>query len=61
MITLIDLGDGSLLFTPTLTPVDRLGDRIAQAMAEEGISLEEIMTALDVERERCYQERYVEN
>jgi AbrB family looped-hinge helix DNA binding protein len=61
VITLIDLGDGSLLFTPTLTRVDRLGDRIAQAMAEEGISLEEIMSTLDEERERYYQERYAED
>lgn len=58
IITLIDLGDGSFLLTPIVTRVDRLGDRVAQAMAEEGISLDEIMTALDEERERYYQERY---
>ena len=58
VITLIDLGDGSFLLTPIVTRVDRLGDRVAQAMAEEGISLEEIMTALDEERERYYQKRY---
>ena len=61
VITLIDLGDGSFLLTPILTKVDRLGDRVAQAMAEEGISLEEIMTTLDEERERYYQERYAED
>jgi bifunctional DNA-binding transcriptional regulator/antitoxin component of YhaV-PrlF toxin-antitoxin module len=58
VITLIDLGDGSFLLTPIVSKVDRLGDRVAQAMAEEGVSLEEIMTALDEERERYYQERY---
>jgi bifunctional DNA-binding transcriptional regulator/antitoxin component of YhaV-PrlF toxin-antitoxin module len=58
VITLIDLGDGSFLLTPIVSKVDRLGDRVAQAMVEEGISLEEIMTALDEERERYYQERY---
>jgi bifunctional DNA-binding transcriptional regulator/antitoxin component of YhaV-PrlF toxin-antitoxin module len=58
VITLIDLGDGSFLLTPIVSKVDRLGDRVAQATVDEGISLEEIMTALDEERERYYQERY---
>jgi len=58
IITLIDLGDGSFLLTPKVTKVDRLGDRVAHAMAIEGISLDEILTALDEERERYYQERY---
>ena len=58
IITLIDLGDGSFILTPIVTKVDRLGDRVAQAMAEEGVSLEEILSTLDEERERYYQERY---
>jgi bifunctional DNA-binding transcriptional regulator/antitoxin component of YhaV-PrlF toxin-antitoxin module len=58
VITLIDLGDGSFIFTPIVSKVARLGDRVAQAMTEERASLEEIMTALDEERERYYQERY---
>jgi AbrB family looped-hinge helix DNA binding protein len=58
IITLIDLGDGSFLLTPKVTKVDRMGDRVAQAMAKEGVSLDEILTALDEERERYYQERY---
>ena len=59
VINLIDLGDGSFLLTPVVTKVDRLGDRVAQAMAEEGVSLDDILEALDEERERYYQERYV--
>ena len=58
IITLIDLGDGSFLLTSMVTKVDSLGDRVAQAMAKEEISLDEILTALDEERERYYQERY---
>jgi AbrB family looped-hinge helix DNA binding protein len=58
IITLIDLGDGSFLLTPKVPKVDRLGDRVAQAMAKEGISLDEILTALDEERERYYREQY---
>lgn len=58
VITLVDLGDGSFLLTPVVTKVDRFGDRVAQTMAEDGVSLEDILTALDEERERYYQERY---
>ena len=46
IITLIDLGDGSFLLTPIVSKVDRFGDRVAQAMAEEGVSLDEILSAL---------------
>ena len=59
IITLIDLGDGSFILTPIVTKVDRLGDRVAQAMAEEGVSLDEILSTLDEERERYYQEHYI--
>jgi len=58
VITLVDLGEGSSLITPTVSQVDRLGDRIAKRLEEEGVSLDEILAALDEERERFYQERY---
>ena len=58
VITLIDLGDGSFLLTPIFTQVDRLGDRVAKAMAKAGVSEDELLAALDEERERYYQERY---
>ena len=61
VITLIDLGDGSFLLTPIVTQVDRLGDRVARAMAEAGVSEDEILAALDEERERYYRERYVQS
>lgn len=58
MITLIDLGEGSILLTHAAVQMDRLGDRIARTLTEEGVSLDEILAALDEERERYYQERY---
>ncbi len=58
IITLIELGDGSLLLTPIITRVDRSGDRVAQAMADEEISTDQILDTLDEERESYYQERY---
>jgi hypothetical protein len=61
VITLIDLGDGSLLLTTVVTEVDRLGNRVAKAMEEAGVTEEEVLIALDEERERYYQERYVKS
>ena len=61
ILTLIDLGEGAFLLTPGLTQVNRLGDRIARTMAQEGVSVDEILIALDEEREAYYQERYVQD
>lgn len=61
VLTLIDLGDGSFLLSPVVSKVDRLGDRVAQAIAEEGVTLEDVLSALDEERESYYQERYAGN
>jgi len=59
VLTLIDLGDGAFFLCPKVTTVDRVADRVTQRMEEEGITVDEILEALDEERERYYQERYV--
>lgn len=59
VFTLEDLGDGSFLLIPQVSNVARLGDRVAEVMAEEEIDLEEMLEALDKERESYYQEHYV--
>lgn len=58
VFTLIDLGDGAFVLTPRLSQVDRLGNRVAQALEAGSVPLEEMLEALDEERERYYQERY---
>jgi bifunctional DNA-binding transcriptional regulator/antitoxin component of YhaV-PrlF toxin-antitoxin module len=60
ILRLIDLGDGSFLITPQATTVDRLGDRIAEMMAEQDVSLEDILDALDQERQKYYRELYAQ-
>ena len=50
VFTLEDLGDGSFLLVPQVSKVARLGDRVAQVMAEEEVTTEEIMEVLDEER-----------
>lgn len=58
VFTLIDMGDGSFLLTPRISQVNRLGDRVADILNAEGVSLNELLNTLDDERERYYQERY---
>jgi bifunctional DNA-binding transcriptional regulator/antitoxin component of YhaV-PrlF toxin-antitoxin module len=58
LLTLIDLGDGSFLLTPRVTQVDRLADRVAEAVQKEGLSLDDLLQVLNEERERYYQDNY---
>ena len=60
VFTLEDLGDGSFLLVPQVSRVARMGDRVAEVMAEEGVSLEEMLQALDEERQEYYREHYVQ-
>jgi bifunctional DNA-binding transcriptional regulator/antitoxin component of YhaV-PrlF toxin-antitoxin module len=60
VFTLVDLGGGSFLLTPRVSQVARLGDQVASLMEEEGVALEEMLEALDQEREIYYQEHYAQ-
>ena len=61
IFTLIDMGDGSFLLTPRISQVNRLGDRVAEVLGSEGVSLDELLNTLDDERERYYHERYAKD
>ncbi len=58
VFTLIDMGDGSFLLTPRISRVNRLGDRVAEMLGAERVSLDDLLNTLDDERERYYQEHY---
>jgi bifunctional DNA-binding transcriptional regulator/antitoxin component of YhaV-PrlF toxin-antitoxin module len=58
VFTLEDLGNGSFLLIPKVSNVARLGDRVAEVMAEEDVSLEDMLEALDEERQDYYREHY---
>ena len=60
VFTLVDLGGGSFLLTPRVSQVARLGDQVASLMEEEGVTLEEMLEALDQERETYYQGHYAQ-
>ena len=58
VFTLEDLGNGSFLLIPKVSNVARLGDRVAEVMAEEEVNLEDMLEALDKERQHYYREHY---
>jgi bifunctional DNA-binding transcriptional regulator/antitoxin component of YhaV-PrlF toxin-antitoxin module len=58
VFTLEDLGDGSFLLIPQVSKVARLGDRVAEVMAEEDVTLQDMLEALDEERQDYYREHY---
>lgn len=60
VFTLEDLGDGSFLLIPKISEVARLGDRVAEVMAEEDVTLEDMLEALDEERQNYYRDQYAE-
>ncbi len=57
--TLVDLGDGSFLLTPQVSQVNQYGDQIARLAQQEDVDVDELLTALEEERERYYSEQYV--
>jgi bifunctional DNA-binding transcriptional regulator/antitoxin component of YhaV-PrlF toxin-antitoxin module len=58
VFTLEDLGNGSFLLVPQASNVARLGDRVAEVLAEEELDLDDMLEALDKERESYYREHY---
>ena len=60
LFTIIDLGEGSILIKPMVSQVNKLGDKIAKQLKEDNVTLDDLLQTLDEERQRYYQEHYVE-
>ena len=45
-LTVIDLGEGTILLTPKVSQVDKLANQIAEKFKDEGITLEDLLQAL---------------
>ena len=46
-LTVIDLGKGTILLTPKVSQVDKLANQIAEKFKDEGITLEDLLQALN--------------
>ena len=60
VFTITALGDGSFLLTPQTSRVQQLGQRIVDEMVASGVTLDDLMAALDEERETYYRQRYAD-
>ena len=58
VFTLIDLEDGTLVLSPKASRVAQLADQAASRVAEAGVGLDDLLRALDEEREAYYREHY---
>jgi bifunctional DNA-binding transcriptional regulator/antitoxin component of YhaV-PrlF toxin-antitoxin module len=56
VFTLEDLKNGYILLVPRISRAVRLGDRLAEIMAEDGVSPGDVLKALEKEQERYYRE-----
>lgn len=57
IFSLLDL-DGLFVLSPGVSEVEKNSRRIEKIRVEEGVSLQELLNGLRVERDRYYQERY---
>lgn len=60
-LSLIDIGDGSFFLVPVESKVMKSADKVAKAVKEANVTLEELFEVLDEERKRYYQEHYVKD
>lgn len=57
IFSFLDL-DGLFVLSPGVSEVEKNSRRIEKIRVEEGVSLQELLDGLRVERDRYYQERY---
>ena len=46
ILTIIDLGEGTILLTPMISQVDKLADEIAKGFEKENITFDDLLQAL---------------
>ncbi|GAB1469823.1 hypothetical protein MASR2M66_07000 [Chloroflexota bacterium] len=46
-LTVIDLGEGTILLTPKVSQVDKLANQIAEKFKDKGITLEDLLQVLN--------------
>lgn len=57
IFSILDLG-GVFVLSPGISQVEKNAKEIEKLLDEQGVSLEELLDALRVERDRYFQERY---
>jgi AbrB family looped-hinge helix DNA binding protein len=58
VLTLIDLGEGTILLKPKASQIDKLSKRAERVLKEDNVSLDEIFKILDEEHKKYFDEKY---
>lgn len=58
VLTVIDLGGGSILLRPMVSQIDVLSRRAAKTLKDDNVTLDEILETLDEERKKYFNEKY---
>jgi len=58
VLTVIDLGEGTILLKPMVSQIDILSRRAARTLKEDHVTLDEILETLDEERKKYFDEKY---
>jgi bifunctional DNA-binding transcriptional regulator/antitoxin component of YhaV-PrlF toxin-antitoxin module len=59
IFTLVDLGNGAFVLSQRPSTFARLADKIRAIWREDKVTLDDLLKTLEEERERYYQEHYV--
>jgi len=58
VLTIIDLGEGTLLLKPKALQIDKLSKRAARTLKDDNVALDDIFKTLDEEHKKYYEEKY---
>lgn len=58
VLTVIDLGEGTILLKPMVSQVNKLSSQIAKRLKEENVSLDDLLEALNKESKTYYKKHY---
>ena len=58
VLTVVDIGDGSVLLKPYESELTKNAEQIQKALAEDGVTLDDLLQTLGEVRKELFKERY---
>ena len=59
VFSLIELGEGAFVLNPRISKLAALGDKVGELLQEQGVSLDDMLLAVEEERQQYNREHYV--
>jgi len=60
VFSLIELGEGAFVLSPKTSKLAALGDKVSKLLQEQGVSLDDMLLAVEEERQQYNREHYVD-